>query len=993
MLVKKAANRTLAGFALVGMFSGSVATFTAASNGEVADESVATGPSTTAEPVSTDPVVEPVGTDPVVEPVGTDPVVEPVGTDPVVEPVGTDPVVEPVGTDPVVEPSTTAPSSTIANGIGGVVWDDVDRDGVDDGNATEPRLVGVSIAMTALGTDGAIGGGDDIIVGTFTTDGDGVYLASDLADGSYLVEVTSGLPATYLNTVDPQGTASPDGRSITAVAGGQVDLGQNFGYGAPAPTVVPDGSIGGVVFSDPNGNGEQDALEFERGIRSVTITLTNVGSGLVVQTTTSDDGTYLFEELAAGSYVVAISAGVPAILVNTGDPDGGNDAMSAVELSEGEKDRDQDFGFAITTVGTSSISGTIFVDRNGDGVRSDDEPVVAGQRVDLMCSGRDRHLKTADDPVASIMTDQGGGYVFAGLAPGFCRITVVGGIVDAASNTGDPDGGNDSTSMIDDVDGVGPVTDQDFGYQGDNSVGDLVYFDANSNSTDDGASIDPRVPNASVKVVWDGLDSEAGTSDDVSLMTVTDAQGAYRIAGLPDGSYTVELDLASVPAGTFARIDPDGGAADGRSATTLSDGEVDGTQDFGLGATGMIGDTVWLDLDADGVRDSAEPGLVGATVTVRGTGFDGIPNTDDDLGATTTVNADGRYLFDTFPAGVYRVSVSGIPAGISATSDPDGGLDSTSSIDLGPAESDLDQDFGYIGTSGVGDTVFVDTNGNKLRDGAEVGVANLTITVSSPGVDGVRGTADDVIVRTVTDANGNYLVIGLPSGSTIVSFESRALPDGLDPLSDADGGVATVTTVNLMAGETNRNIDFAVGDGSQIPVTPQPGGLIGVVFNDPNRNSRQDDTERGVPGVTVTLVNSVNAEVARTTTDSDGVFEFDDLVPGVYTVIPVATTLPSGTSIVTETDGTVDGRTTVTVTAATVTPSGDFGIALPAAVSPPATTTPPASPTPPVVSTPPRTMPRTGSSGVGRMLEIALAALITGFGLMLIRRRPQEDTA
>jgi large repetitive protein len=921
------------------MFSGSVATFTAASDGGVPDDSVVTEP--------------------------------------------TDPVVEPTPTDPVVEPPSTDPISTIANTIGGVVWDDVDRDGVDDGAASEPRLAGVSVAMTALGPDAALGGGDDVSIGTFATDGDGAYLASDLADGTYLIEVMSGIPATYLNTVDPQGPVSPDGRSITAVSGGQVDLNQNFGYGAPEPTVVANGSIGDLVFYDSNANGTLDDEGREGGLSGLTVTLTNVGTGAVVQTTTVPGGTYLFEELASGTYVVAVTAGVPAVMVSVSDPDGGNDATSVVELSEGENDRDQDFGFAFSTVGTSSISGTVYIDRNGDGVRGTDEPVVAGQRVDLVCTGRDREIGTADDVTASMNTDQGGRYVFAGLAIALCKITVVDGIVDVASNTGHPDGRDDSFSLVE-VDGVGPATDQDFGYLGDNSVGDVVYFDANANSTDDGSTVDPRVPGAVVNVIWNGVDGTAGTIDDVAFRTTTDAVGSYNVAGLPDGSYTIALDLASVPAGTFPTIDPDGGVADGRSSTDLSNEEFDDTQDFGLGANGMIGDTVWLDLDADGVRDAGEPGLTGSMVTLTGAGFDGFAGTGDDLVATTKVTADGSYLFGNLPAGTYQVAVSGVPSGLAASFDPDGGADAKSSVILTAGQKNLDQDFGFVGSSGVGDTVFVDTNGNNVRDAGEVGVANIKLTVSSPGVDQVQGTVDDLMVMTVTDANGNYLVTGLPSGSTVVSYDPNALPGNLDPRSDADGGAANVTTVNLISGATNTTVDFAVGDGSVIPITPVPGGLTGVVFNDPNRNSRQDGNEQGVAGVTVVLVGSTNTEVARTTTDRDGVFSFRDLVPGVYAVVPDSKTLPTGRAIVTETDGTVDGRSAVTVLSGAVARSGDFGIAPPVAVAPTTPTTP---------ATPPRIMPRTGSSGVDRMLEIALAAIITGLGMLAIRRRPSKVAA
>ena len=63
--------------------------------------------------------------------------------------------------------------------------------------------------------------------------------------------------------------------------------------------------------------------------------------------------------------------------------------------------------------------------------------------------------------------------------------------------------------------------------------------------------------------------------------------------------------------------DPDGGN-DSTSDTTLTPGTpVDLDQDFGYRAQtdpGTIGDLVWEDLNADGVKDAGEPGIAGVTL-------------------------------------------------------------------------------------------------------------------------------------------------------------------------------------------------------------------------------------------------------------------------------------------------------------------------------------------------------------------------------------------
>ncbi|MFF1531394.1 SdrD B-like domain-containing protein [Cellulomonas sp. NPDC058312] len=64
--------------------------------------------------------------------------------------------------------------------------------------------------------------------------------------------------------------------------------------------------------------------------------------------------------------------------------------------------------------------------------------------------------------------------------------------------------------------------------------------------------------------------------------------------------------------------------------------------------TYAVGDRVWFDRDGDGRQGDGEPGVPGVTVRVYPAGSD-VPV------ATTTTDADGRYLVDLLPAGDYRV--------------------------------------------------------------------------------------------------------------------------------------------------------------------------------------------------------------------------------------------------------------------------------------------------------------------------------------------------
>jgi hypothetical protein len=62
------------------------------------------------------------------------------------------------------------------------------------------------------------------------------------------------------------------------------------------------------------------------------------------------------------------------------------------------------------------------------------------------------------------------------------------------------------------------------------------------------------------------------------------------------------------------------------------------------------------------------------------------------------------------------------------------------------------------------------------------------------------------------------------------------------------------------------------------------------VWLDANKNGVQDSGEAGVAGVTVKLLNAAGAEVATATTDANGNYLFQGLVPGNYSVKVIAPT-------------------------------------------------------------------------------------------------------
>jgi uncharacterized repeat protein (TIGR01451 family) len=185
------------------------------------------------------------------------------------------------------------------------------------------------------------------------------------------------------------------------------------------------------------------------------------------------------------------------------------------------------------------------------------------------------------------------------------ELNVIGGGIDingnGVVNSGD-DGEINGTAIVNgflDLDGDGAITSLD---------------DSSTYGTFQGISVVDGV-----------LQSAPATVDGDTQTTVTDANGEYIFTDLPNGDYTISLD---VPSGMNATYDADGGY-DNTTDITLAQGEFNTTTDFGLnwvppastdnpvaGQTGAIGDRVWNDADGDGVQDEGESGLDGVGVVL-----------------------------------------------------------------------------------------------------------------------------------------------------------------------------------------------------------------------------------------------------------------------------------------------------------------------------------------------------------------------------------------
>jgi uncharacterized repeat protein (TIGR01451 family) len=527
-------------------------------------------------------------------------------------------------------------------------------------------------------------------------------------------------------------------------------------------------------------------------------------------------------------------------------------------------------GTAATPVPVGAIGDAVVLDLDGDGVGAPGEPGVAGATVNLLADGDgDGAYEIA---VGSAVTDGAGSYRFDALAPARYRVALV---VPTGFATSSP-------AQIDHALGLSEVFEgADFAVLGA-TIGDRVWQDSDGNGRQDAG--EPGRPGATVTLIDAG-----GTA---VATTTTAADGTYAFRGRPAGGYTVAFP---VPAGALITapnaggddgLDSDADALTGRTDPfTVAAGESRADVDGGFYDATTLSGSVYADADDDGVRDTGDLGISGATVTLTGT---------DDLGTAVTVvqatDADGRYAFDSLRTGVYTLAETQ-PAGYFDGSDSVGlqggtpGDDRVTGIAPVAGRPGSGYDFGELAPAVLTGGVLNDLDGDATLDATEPLIAGVTVTLT--GIDNRRV----VVTRTVVTDGTGFRFDGLRPGTyTLTESQPAGYLDGADRAGTAGGvtGNDTISSIVIGAGTSSERYGFA---------ELQPATISGRVWLDGDASTTEDPGEPGQPGVTVTLGEDGDGDgipetvVATTTTDATGAYAFLTVAPGAYVI---AATIPPG---------------------------------------------------------------------------------------------------
>ena len=434
------------------------------------------------------------------------------------------------------------------------------------------------------------------------------------------------------------------------------------------------------------------------------------------------------------------------------------------------------------------------------------------------------------------------------------------------------------------------------------SIAGTVYHDKDDSGTNNAGDVGI----AGVTITLSGT-----TASGVSVCTLiptctftTASDGTFSLTGLPAsgvGGYTLTETQPVDYANRTSAAGTGGGTAGDTTITGITVAAGANVTNYLFGEkTNTISGFVYLDANNDGVKDPGETGVGGVTVTLSG-----MTASNVDVCTTTTCTAttasDGSYSFiyvrnangsgytvtETQPVNYLDgKETAGTQGGTAANA----GYDATAAnnrittIPFSAVSPATGYNFGER-TGSITGTVYYDADHNGSMNGADTGLAGVTITLSGTTAGGenvctvIAAAYPTCSVTTASD--GTFSFIGLPAsgvgGYTLTESQPVDYADRTTTAGTAGGSVTgtTISTIVLGVGVTSSGNLFG----------EKTGAISGFVYHDANDNGVKDGGEAAIAGVTMTLsgLTASGANVCTTipscttTTDVNGAYSFSGL--------------------------------------------------------------------------------------------------------------------
>ena len=490
---------------------------------------------------------------------------------------------------------------------------------------------------------------------------------------------------------------------------------------------------------------------------------------------------------------------------------------------------------------TSTISGYVFHDRDGDGLVDPDEPGIFNVSVSLQDG--------SGVLLGSSTTDEEGSYSFNVSEAGEYLVS-----------EDDPPNWFSVTSNEVEVtveSGFAQFIFVDFGDRPYNATIFGVVFD---DSDFDGVR-DPGeggVPSVQVDLSGDG---------DLVASGSTDADGVFSFTVFQPGSYVVvENDLGGWES-----------TSDNEYYLTIESLTGQSYEAF-FGDTQESRSTIrclaFNDTDGNGLRGTEETGIPGVVISLSGS---------EGLIASITTDSKGVATFTPSAVGDYSVREVVQEGWFNTTADE---FDVSVELLFGESHS---VEFGNTLGAYIWGYVFFDTSADGVKDLGEILLRGVNVSLYRE---------ETLIAANQTDVDGKFSFLVLEPGEYVVNETDPAEYFSTTPnLVNVSVDVLVGQIYNVTFGETRFS-------GPPRPDDADWTYIYGIVFNDEDNSESWNTGEPGISGVTVNLYDE-GGRKARKTTVSDGGYNFriDEL--GSYKVeaiSPAGWSNTTSTRVVVEVD-------------------------------------------------------------------------------------------
>ena len=626
--------------------------------------------------------------------------------------------------------------------------------------------------------------------------------------------------------------------------------------------VIYPGSISGTVYYDDDFSADRSGSE--KIVSGFAVGLYNEKGERVAVDKTSVKGKYELTKLVPGNYTLHVTAtkgyaftklGEGNVIVNG---NGGEGFSGTFFLALGENRTDMDIGM----IRPGTVEGSIFADRNDNGIRDDGENGLPGVVVRLVDEENGEEAFRAE-------IGEDGKYLFDAVMPGRYHLEYI--LPENAVFARTVSGGN----TISGEQGVGESESFDFtsgatvrgpecGMLTLGRIDGLAYHDHDGNG-----------------IRGEGEENLAGMTltltpsrSELEEITVTTGEdGAFALEALrPDNwTLTVTCPEENVLSRTDSiRLPLTAGKAAQDVSLNVTMGAQWNDQQLGAVIPASLSGQMWMDENNNGLFDEGESTPEGMEITV----------TDDLTGrAFDTLRTDGEGRFET----------SGMIPGSFTVSFP---LDERT-IAPKAGDSNFTEEGGRLVFSGIA------LAENEAKEGLLLGIVRYTSIGGGVWIDRgdtVEPLADaevrlldengSVLQTQTTGSSGEYIFNNLmpgiyvldasmPEGCVIIEPDDRRLNGNqISVITNATNRNGTSDPIELLMGEDQRKMNIGC---------VLPGRVGDFCWLDLDKDGLQGMDEPGIPNVHIELLRD-GGFIAETETDQYGFWRFEDLYPAVYTL-------------------------------------------------------------------------------------------------------------